>query len=121
MGIAMSILETARGAVASHGGGKLEEVRVAVGELSALEPELLRYAWEALVADGPESACRLEIEWRPARQHCPECGTDKPRGPASWLRLCPDCGGPLLVEGGDELDLLNVAFVGYDADPEGEA
>jgi len=115
MGIAMSILDSCRAAVAQHGGGRLEKVHVAVGELSALEPELLRFAWDAAIAGGPDAACRLEVEWRPARQRCPACAEEKPRTPGSWLRLCPDCGQPLQIEGGDELDILRVSFVSYDA------
>ena len=115
MGIAMSIYDTARAAVAKHGGGRMDEVQVAVGELSALEPELLRFAWEAVVASGPHAGCRLAIDWRPARQLCPACGAEKSRTAGSWLHLCPDCGGPLTIEGGDDLDLLHVSFVSYDA------
>ena len=93
----------------------MEEVQVAVGELSALEPELLRFAWEAVVENGPHAGCRLAIDWRPAHQLCPACGAEKPRAAGSWLRLCPDCGGPLQLEGGDDLDILHVSFVSYDA------
>ena len=115
MGIAMSIYDSCRAAVAKHGGGRMEEVQVAVGELSALEPELLRFAWEAVVENGPHAGCRLAIDWRPAHQLCPACGAEKPRAAGSWLRLCPDCGGPLQLEGGDDLDILHVSFVSYDA------
>ncbi len=115
MGIAMSIYDTCRAAVAQHGGGRMESVQVAVGELSALEPELLRFAWEAVVEAGPHKGCLLEVEWRPARQHCPACAAEKPRSQGSWLRLCPDCGGPLAIAGGDDLDILHVSFLGYDA------
>lgn len=117
----MSILDSCRTAVAKHGGGRLEEVRVAVGELAAIEPDLLRFAWEAVVAAGPDAACRLEVEWRPARQLCASCGEEKPRAAGSWLRLCPDCGQPLQIEGGDELDILHVSFVSYDAEGGGGA
>jgi hydrogenase nickel incorporation protein HypA/HybF len=116
MGIAMSILDACRAAMAPHGGGRLEEVRIAVGELSAIEPELLQYAWEAVVGGGPDAGSRLAVDWRPARQRCPQCGEEKPRAPGSWLRLCPDCGHPLEVEGGDELDILHLSFVSYDAE-----
>jgi hydrogenase nickel incorporation protein HypA/HybF len=121
MGIAMSILDSCRAAVAKHGGGRLEEVRVAVGELSAVEPELLRFAWEAVVAGGPEASCRLDVEWRPARQRCPACGELQERAAGSWLRLCPKCEQPLQIEGGDELDILHVSFVSYDAEGGAEA
>jgi Zn finger protein HypA/HybF involved in hydrogenase expression len=110
MGIALEIHRACRDTVDEHGGGVLEKVRLAVGELSAVEPDLLRFAWEALTTDGPDQGSELVIEWRPAHQHCPDCGEGKDRAEGSWLRLCPDCGGPLVVEGGSELDLLEVTF-----------
>jgi len=110
MGLAMSIHRICRDAIASHGGGSLDWVRVAVGELSAVEPELLEFAWQAVIADGPDAHARLEVEWHPARQLCAQCGEPKQRVAGSWLRLCPDCGLPLRVEGGDELDVLQVSF-----------
>lgn len=110
LSIAHEIYRNCRAIVADHGGGRLAEVRVAVGELTAIEPELLEYAWGALVAAGPDSGARLVVEWRQAGQFCPACGTAKKRSAGSWLRVCPDCDQPLLVEGGDELDILRVEF-----------
>ena len=81
-----------------------------MGELSAVEPELLRFAWEAVVSGGPDEGSRLAIEWHPARQCCPDCGDVVERQPGSWLRLCPDCEGPLRLEGGRDLDILSLAF-----------
>ena len=106
-GIAVSILEAA---VRLIGSGSLEQVRVAVGELSSVEPELLEFAWEAVVTDTPHAGSKLEIEWRPARQHCRLCGEDKPRDGGGWHFFCPDCERPLEVEGGYDLDLLQITY-----------
>jgi hydrogenase nickel incorporation protein HypA/HybF len=110
LSIAAEVYRTSRSAVAEHGGGRLVAVRLAVGELTAIEPELLGFAWEALLARSGDAGARLDVEWRPARQHCAVCGGEKLRGEGTWLRLCPDCGQPLAVEGGDELDVLSVEF-----------
>ena len=110
LGIAEEIYRNARLATAGCPPGRLEVVRVAVGDRSAVEPGLLESAWEAVVAGGPDQGARLEIDWRPSRQTCLCCGEEKPRAPGSWLRLCPDCGHVLAVDGGDELDLLHVEF-----------
>jgi hydrogenase nickel incorporation protein HypA/HybF len=115
LSIAQEIYRTSRAAVAAHGPGRLERVKVAVGELTAIEPDLLTFAWEALTADGRDAGSVLEVEWHPARQFCAACGADKPRSPGTWLRLCPTCGQLLQVSGGQELDVLQVAFL-----PDGE-
>jgi len=111
MGIAVEIYRAARDAVRDHGSGRLETVTVSIGELSAVEPELLRFAWEAVVAGGPDAGATLSIRWCPADQHCPACGEAKDRSDGSWLRLCPDCGNPLSINGGTELDVEQVIFV----------
>ena len=110
MGIAIEVYRTCRETVEAHGGGRLQRVRLAVGELSAVEPELLVYAWEAVVIDGPDADAELEVVWCPADQHCATCDEAKERSEGSWMRLCPDCGLPLQVSGGDELDVLDVTF-----------
>ena len=89
---------------------RLERVRLAVGELSAIEPDLLRFAWEAVTAGGPDAGATLEIEWRRARQTCATCGEVEARAPGTWLRICPACGGPVQVEGGDELDVIDLSY-----------
>ena len=110
LSVATEIYRAARRAMEPHGPGRLDEARVAVGELSALEPELLEYAWEALTAGTPDAGSKLHVEWRPATQTCAQCGEIAERDGTLWLRLCPRCGGPLKVEGGTELDLLQVSF-----------
>ena len=110
MGLAVEIRRLAREAVAGRAPGRIEIVRVAVGELSAVEPNLLEFAWEAAVAGTEDAASRLEVDFRPARQTCPACGEIAGRAQGSWLRLCPRCGDALTVSGGDDLDVLSVVF-----------
>ncbi len=111
LSIAQEIYRVSRAAVAARGTGRLESVKVAIGELTAVEPDLLTFAWEALVGTGPDAGSVLEVEWHPARQFCVACDAEKPRAERTWLRLCPDCGGGLRISGGEELDVLQVAFL----------
>jgi hydrogenase nickel incorporation protein HypA/HybF len=110
MGLALEIRRLAREAVAGRGPGRLEIVFVAVGELSAVEPDLLAFAWEAAVAGTEDAASKLEVSFRRARQTCRGCGEIAGRAPGTWLRICPRCGDGLLVSGGDDLDVLRVVF-----------
>ena len=119
LGIALESYRICRVTVRAHNGGRLEKVRVAIGELAAVEPELLAFAWEAALSGEEDAGAELHIDWCPALQHCSRCGEVKERGPGSWLRLCPDCGLPLAVEGGDELDVLEVTFA-REEPPSGE-
>lgn len=116
IGIATETYRLCREGLSGGNAMRLVRVRVAVGELSAVEPDLLRFAWTAVTAGGADEGCELDIEWCPARQFCAACGEIRERGAGSWLRLCPECGDPLRVEGGDELDLLRV-----EAEPLGAA
>jgi hydrogenase nickel incorporation protein HypA/HybF len=109
-GIAAEIYGIARQAADSHGGGRLLSVKVEVGELSAIEPDLLGFAWEAVTSGGADAAARLHVEWHAARQTCEACGEVADRAEGSWLKLCPRCGGVLRIEGGDELDVRDVTF-----------
>ena len=90
--------------------GAMLEVHVDCGELSAVEPDLLRFAWQALVEGGPDEGAVLHVRYCPARQVCPTCGEVAERQPGSWMRLCPTCSLPLRLEGGDELDLVRVTL-----------
>ncbi len=110
LSIATEVHRIARKAADGAGGGRIEKVRIAVGELSALEPGLLVFAWEALTAGTPDAGSVLDVEWRPARQECTSCGVPAARGSGTWLRVCEACGGLLKVDGGDELDVLSVSL-----------
>jgi len=110
MGIAMEIHRTCREAVQEHGEGRLRRVKIAVGELSAVEPDLLSFGWEAVIADTEDEGAELEIDFCRADQRCPSCNESKDRSEGSWFRICPDCGAPMEIRGGDELDVLEVSF-----------
>lgn len=106
--IALSILDTACTYV---GNGSLKSIRLAVGELSAVEPELLRFAWEAVTQGSCHQGSSLEIDWCPARQFCSNCGVEKDRIKAGWELYCDVCRRPLEIRGGRELDLLEISYI----------
>jgi hydrogenase nickel incorporation protein HypA/HybF len=110
MGLAAEIYRIGRRSADDGGGGPLESVTVVIGELAAVEPELLEFAWRATVEGTTDAQARLFIDWRAARQICSRCGEIRERMPGSWLRLCPRCEEPLAVSGGDELEVRTVAF-----------
>ena len=115
MGLSAEIYRIARGTADGHGGGCLESVTVIVGELAAVEPDLLEFAWQATVQGTADEKARLLVEWLPAQQLCDACGPVPERASGSWLRLCPRCDGTLAVSGGDELEVRTVSFSGEPA------
>ena len=63
MGIAIELYRTCRETVREHGEGRLRHVKITVGELAAVEPDLLSFGWEAVIADTPDEGAQLEIEF----------------------------------------------------------
>ncbi len=89
---------------------RLVRVRIEVGELASVDPALLALAWGDVASEPGLPAPKLEVHYCPARQRCTACGEIAERQPGSWLRLCPNCDRPLRVDGGDELDLVELVF-----------
>lgn len=106
LSLASEIHRACRSRLAAGDARRLVRVRVAVGDLAAVEPDLLRYAWTAITASGPDAGAELVVEWRPASQRCESCGARPERPPGSWWPACPRCGQAMRIEGGDALDLL---------------
>ncbi len=111
MGIALDIYRICHEEALKHGGGTIERVRIAIGELSAIEPDLIDFAWLAVRSDKSDAAnATLDIKWCKAKQFCHSCKDFKKRSEGTWLRICPDCGEVLQTEGGDELDVLEITI-----------
>lgn len=111
LSIALDLLSAAQSELSARGGGRLQSIRVRVGELAGVEPDLLGLAWGAATKGGAHEGTDLDIEWVAAEQNCPRCGAVPERQPGSWLRLCPGCASPLRVEGGSELHLVELGYV----------
>ena len=69
MGIATSVLDAAQNEAKRHPGSKLLKVGLRIGEWSGVDPDSLRFCFEALVL-GSENAPALDIEFRPRQNRC---------------------------------------------------
>ncbi|MGD2075937.1 MAG: hydrogenase maturation nickel metallochaperone HypA [Gammaproteobacteria bacterium] len=89
---------------------RVVNVRLGIGPLSGVEPELLRHAFPVAAAGSRAQDAALVIEDRPVRVHCSACGCDSE---ASVNRLvCGACGDwHTELIGGDELLLVQVEFL----------
>ncbi|HUA61495.1 MAG TPA: hydrogenase maturation nickel metallochaperone HypA [Verrucomicrobiae bacterium] len=103
MSIAESMLEAVQ-AESARRGTHIFAVGVRIGELSGVEPESLRFCFEALVQDTDLAPLALEIERLPWRNRCRRCTRDFTV--ADYRTDCPHCGAPETeISSGNELDL----------------
>lgn len=82
--------------------GRVRRVVLEVGALAAVDPDALRFCFDAVAARGVARGAALDIVTVPARGWCMPCGSAVEvtgRGDP-----CPRCGGhQLMVDGGDAL------------------
>lgn len=83
----------------------VRRVRVSVGELSGVDPDLLASAYQVFRAGSVCQNAELAIERVPAQWRCTGCGAiGTPQG---RLR-CPACGGAPTLAQGDEIILRQI-------------
>lgn len=100
LSIASGLLEKLLDFAEKNPGKKIVEVRLAVGELSHIEHEQLRFCYEAIATETPLEGSKLEIEKIEAMVKCPHCGyRGRPKywdGALSGIPVatleCPSCG-----------------------------
>lgn len=111
LSIARALIAQATDAARAHGGGRIRTIRVAIGPLSGVEPQLLARAFLQARDASPARAAALDIDTPPIRVACPACGAET-AVPLNRL-VCADCGSSrVTLLSGDELLLL-----GLDLDP----
>jgi hydrogenase nickel incorporation protein HypA/HybF len=111
-GIAWSILETAR-QEAARAGAPLATVGVRLGEMSGVVGEALSFAFEALRAEAGVPEAELVIEPIPVEALCPGCGsTRRPEG--DLILWCPDCGSPMRVVSGEQMEIAWIEVAGVE-------
>lgn len=80
-------------------------IRVALGELSGVDPELLSKAYEVFRERTLCHAAGMEIRTVPARWVCPSCGLALMQGE---ILRCPSCQTPARLASGDEIVLEQI-------------
>jgi Zn finger protein HypA/HybF involved in hydrogenase expression len=108
LSVAQELYCKSRTRVDELGAVELESVRVALGELSGITPELLRAAWKFVTSESADENCRIEIELRAARLVCPKCGAVPEAHPPAGY--CERCKCHMRVESGAGIELLGVRF-----------
>jgi hydrogenase nickel incorporation protein HypA/HybF len=97
---------------------KIVEVHLAVGELSHIEEEQLRFCYEAITAETPLAGSELEIEKIDAIVVCPQCSyRGRPKyweGALSGIPIatleCPNCSNATEATDGQECAIKSIRF-----------
>ena len=104
LGIATSILETIQAEARKHGDVRPRCIGLRIGELVAIDPAALRFAFEVLTRETDLEGLALEIEMCPRRHRCCTCA--EVFEVKDFAFACPRCGASRTeCIGGDELDL----------------
>lgn len=102
MALAEGVLQIVEDTIRDQTCKKVTQVRLNIGELSHVEPDALRFCFEAVVKGSKAEGAALNIIRVPGRAWCHDCGREVHL--PSLGMPCPDCGGyKLQVTGGEEL------------------
>ncbi len=102
---------------------KIVEVLLAVGELSHIEEEQLRFSYEAITAETPLEGSHLKVEKIDAMVRCPHCSyRGRPKywdGALSGIPVatleCPACGKATEATDGKECAIKSLRCLDHPA------
>lgn len=102
MALTESIVDIIAEEARKHGFGKVRLVRLQVGALAHVEPEALRFCFDAVSRGTVAEGAALDIVRPPGEGWCPDCG--KTVALQERFGACPECdGGDVRMTSGDEL------------------
>jgi hydrogenase nickel incorporation protein HypA/HybF len=107
LSVCQALLAQVRDIAHAHGASAVEQIIVAAGPLSGIEPALLERAFQLARAGSCAAHAKLRFEPTPVRVRCTQCGAES-NCTANRL-LCAQCGEyRTQLVSGDELRLLRV-------------
>ena len=116
LGIAQSVLDAVEAEMMHHRSAKPAAVGVRIGELAAVDPDALQFAFEALTRQTDLEGLRLEIEVRPRRHRCLDCATEFTVKDFDFR--CPTCQSTRgECVSGDELELAYLELEEHEPSP----
>ena len=91
----------------ARGATTVQGIRVRIGELSGVDPELLDTAWRTFKIHTICEHAPMELEVVAARWECRAC---RQPAPPAGIRRCAACGGALKLVAGDEIVLDRIVM-----------
>lgn len=108
LSLADALFDQIDAALAPHPGAVVRLVRLQVGALAGLEPELFVHAFEDLQVPRGHPKAELQLTFIPAVWSCPTCAVAlAPDVPLA----CPACGIPARLTQGGDLILERIEFI----------
>ncbi len=101
--IVSALIERVEHEALARGAKRVVRLRVQLGELSGVEPELLVTAYETFRERTVCENAPMELDRVPAVWGCPRCG-----GPMARALRCPCCHAPARLVSGDEIVLSQI-------------
>lgn len=102
MSLAEGVLQLIEDAARKQDFTKVTTVWLELGQLSGVEPEAMKFCFDAVTRDSIADGANLEIIALPGTGWCMECSMMVPM--AEVFGECPQCGGHRLqVTGGTEM------------------
>ena len=87
-------------------GATVTSIRLRVGPMQGIEPDSLRFGWEAVCQEENANVPELMLEMLPWRLFCPQCSR---KWESQELYVVCQCGcATPQVEGGSELQLISI-------------
>ncbi|MBI2400910.1 MAG: hydrogenase maturation nickel metallochaperone HypA [Deltaproteobacteria bacterium] len=107
MSITRSMLEIARREMEVNGIHALRKLKVRIGELTAVEPDTLKFCFDVAIKGTPFQGAVLEIEEVPLGGRCRVCGGEVRI--TAFDNRCPKCGSTDIERvSGHELDIISM-------------
>lgn len=104
MSLCEGVLEILEDYARSQGFARVRVVWLEIGVLSGVEPEAMRFCFDAVMRNTLADQARLEISEVPGEAWCMQCS--KAVRIEQRFDACPDCGSyQLQVSGGEEMKI----------------
>jgi hydrogenase nickel incorporation protein HypA/HybF len=112
LGIATAALDQVILRARGEGARQVARIGLRVGVLSGVDPEALRFAFEAILPGTLAEGAMLDIETVAAIAHCGHCGRDFPAAAADACGLCATCEQPTTCfTAGRELEFTRLEII----------
>jgi len=118
LSIAATIMEDVLGFIEEREIARVVRVKLAIGELTCIQPEQLKFCYESVTRETPLAGSELEIEAVPARVTCGHCGYEG--APRYWMDSladlpvptlqCPGCGKSAEAAQGHECAIKTIQY-----------